>query len=144
MPFTGKRIPTAYARQLAKNYRNQKRGKPLLIDDTEAVWFPKEVFLEALNLPLDTDTGNISGIRVYLGAYENRSDYPRNPDWRRQLTLVLAQTESRDNGSGTIVERDILDDPDANPSYPNPIDTFNDGQICPPPKCDDRGLLNFP
>ena len=50
MTFTGQEIPTCYARQLAKNYREDKLGKVLAADQTCGVWFDKKVFLDALEL----------------------------------------------------------------------------------------------
>jgi hypothetical protein len=143
MEFTGQEIGTMYARQLAKNYRDQKLGKQLLTDDTKAVWFSSNVMLQALGLPEDTDTGDISGIRIYFGAYENRDDFPGDPNYRRMLTLILVQTERITESSGKIVHKDILKDKHEAPAYPGTPAAFNDGQICPPPSCDADGLLKF-
>jgi hypothetical protein len=156
MEFLNSRIGTGLARQLAKNYKMYKLGKQLLPNDSQAVWFSKEVLLEALGFDRDMSTA-ISGIRFYFAAYENRNDVkcPLDPDDNGKLTLVLVQTVEVDGErerEGKLGERqkqrDILGNPDSEPSYP-PLPPskffkeFNDGQLCPPPNCDTNGLLNF-
>jgi hypothetical protein len=131
-----KKIPTSYARFLAKNYQDLKRSPQRLIPlESKAVWFDKETYLQALGLNPQTDTGIITGIRLYFGSYRNND--PR-PDKREKLTLILVPTRLEGNK-----HVDILDDPNADPAdIPDEQkDEYNDGQLCPP-SCDNYGLLN--
>jgi hypothetical protein len=136
------KISTGYARQLAKNYRNNKLGKQLLADDTQGIWFPKETILEALGLDPKTICP-YSGLRFYFGAYEDDAHAPqKHPENRRycnKITMVIVSTKEISKK-----QKDDLNEPEAPPTYPTPLsDEFNDGQLCPPPNCDVDGLLNF-
>lgn len=140
MTFTGQEIPTCYARQLAKNYREDKLGKVLAADQTCGVWFDKKVFLDALEL---NEPDKVSGIRIYLGSYQDHASYPRNRDYIWKMTFIIVQTKASIDDQGKVSHIDILEDPDASPCYDPPFKEWNDGQICPPPRCDANGLLNF-
>lgn len=135
------KIPTGYARKLAQNYRDNKLGQRILDNDSRAVWFPKETILEALGLEPGTTT-EFSGLRFYLGAYEDKDHapekYPKNRLHCNKITLVIVATKEIQD-----YHKDDLDEPDATPEYPVPFREFNDGQLCPPPNCDPDGLLNF-
>lgn len=135
------KIKTALARQLVLNYKTMKLGRQLREDDTHAVWFPKEVLLDALNAT-DLEPGaTVSGLRFYLGAYDN--EHQPEVGKKEKLTLVIVQTKKVGEA-----QKDILEDPTAHPAYlmpklAEPVE-FNDGQLCPPPGCDEDGLLKFP
>jgi hypothetical protein len=132
------KIPTSLARQLAKNYRNLKLGKPLKYDDTHAVWFSRDTILEALNvINPDPNVGVVSGIRFYLGAYEEGNVQPSD-NKKGKLTLIIIQTRTVQGK-----EKDYLTSPNDPPGYPQDVIEYNDGQLCPPPGCDPDGLLNF-
>jgi hypothetical protein len=138
MPLKHK-IPTSYARFLTKTYHDVKRSNQWIPDmETRSVWYSKETYLQALGLPIDTPTGIINGIRIYLGSYTE--EHP-NPDKKGKITLVLVPTKG-----GTTVDdhKDILDDPRANPQdLPDPVkEEYNDGQLCPPNCHGNGGLLD--
>lgn len=153
----GKAIDVCYARKLVENFGTKKIDKTLPKDETRAVWFSKESILEALGLdPATTDTGEITGIRFYFGAYENHDGYPANDADYNKMTLVMVKTgqDSIQVYRGTVAETmylDIIKDPTAIPEYPDtaPASTaektcYNDGQIIPPPPDGvGLGLINW-
>ena len=156
--FGGKAISLAYARQLAKNYEDNKLGKPLLANDTQGVWFSKECILEALGLDPKTETPGITGLRMYFGAYEKSSTTgcPANSADDNKLTLVMVETGTNYievmRGTETEIEyTDIITEPmSTKPAYPDPLNPepagkyFNEGQSFPPPtKGQGLGLLDF-
>jgi hypothetical protein len=133
-----RKIPTSYARYLAKNFQDLKRSPQRLIPlETKAVWFDTATYLQALGLDPETPTGNIDGIRIYFGSYQN--EHPR-PEKRGKMTLVLVPTRAGDHANEHI---DLLTNPEHDPAdIPDEIkEEFNDGQLCPP-NCDGDGLLD--
>ena len=50
--YTRSRISTQHARKLINNYADSKVGKVLAADDSNGVWFPKELLLDLLNKPV--------------------------------------------------------------------------------------------
>jgi hypothetical protein len=144
MPYTNHLISTGHARKLAQNFlRNKWMTKSLKDDDSKAVWFSKEVLLTALGLDPATDTGIITGVRFYFAAYEDSNSAkipPKDKKDKGKVTLVMVQTEK---GNGDPVDKDILSEPDAQSEYDAAwFKEFNDGQLCPPPACDNDGLIN--
>lgn len=149
MATTGQLIDLKYARQLAKNYKLNKLDKgEILTDDTQAVWFSKDVLLAALGAPTGSGAADVSGIRFYFGAYESQEGYPQNSFDRNKLTLVMVQTGTDRitidrNGVSETAFLDVTGDPDPSnpiqPAYPNPADPvtgktcYNEGQMAPPP-----------
>lgn len=148
---TGRPIDLGYARQLAKNFRDNKLEKQTLLpNDAQAVWFSKEVLLDALG------GADVTGIRFYFGAYEEHPGYPENPYDYNKLTLVLVQTgpDKISIDRGGVMEDaylDIITNPSTPPSYPptsGPVvitkNYFNDGQMNPPPvNAIGLGLMDF-
>ncbi len=152
------RTPTGKARGLAKNYKLHKLGKKLKDEDTRGVWFGRQDFYDALGLKKDESTGFLmeagiddngnnvqpDGIRIYFGAY---SDSHSNPVKQGKLTVILVSTKAglTPPGGGVIPHLDLLENPEEPPSdfTTKDAESFNDGQICPPPNCDPDGLLNF-
>ena len=152
MSTTGKPIGLNYARQLVSNYKENNLSKgQILTNDTQAVWFSKDVLLEALGLSAGSGSEDVTGIRFYFGAYATEPGYPDNTFDQNKLTLVLvttgtSQIEISRDGSPEIAFLDIIDDPATKPSYPD-ADTsgtmtpggavsknyYNDGQLVPPP-----------
>ncbi|MBN8675963.1 MAG: hypothetical protein J0L56_17655 [Chitinophagales bacterium] len=140
--MAGRKIPTSYARQLVKNYRDQKLGRPLKSADTQSVWFSKETILQALNMvaPIDP-TLDVSGLRIYIGAYESTVVQP-DINRKGKLTLILVQTRATG-----LKHNDILEKKDALPGYEEAagiLGEFDDGQLCPPPNYDENGSLLDP
>lgn len=142
MPNGGKAISLGYARQLVKNYLDNKLGKPLLTDDTEAIWFSKEIILDALGLDPNLDTKAITGLRLYMGAYSDKDGYPANVADQNKLTLVVVPTNDQtievDRGSQKEeMYKDNVNDTSTQPAYPSAGATtskvYNDGSMIPPP-----------
>lgn len=149
------RLPTGKARGLAKNYKDNKLGKTLRIDDTRGVWYERQDFYDALGLVRDGQTGFLmeagiddggtsvqpDGIRLYFGAYKD--DHP-HPVKKGKLTVILVSTKQGPIVGGVNTHKDVLDNPNDPPSDLSlaAMGVFNDGQLCPPPVCDDDGLLN--
>jgi len=151
MPSGGNPISLSYARQLVKNYKdNDLATSSILPNDTQAVWFSKEILLEALGVPAGSGSADITGLRFYFGAYGYDVDgYPADPDDQDKLTLVIVETgtesiEVERKGEMETVYLDLITDTTTEPSYPDPAravtdkTTFNDGQSYPPPA--NRGL----
>jgi hypothetical protein len=152
------RIPTGKARGLAKNYRDNKIGKKLKDDDTRGVWFERQEFYNALGLVRDGQTGFLmeagiedngtlvqpDGIRIYLGAYSESHSHPVK---KGKLTVILVTTKagSIPTEGGILPHLDLLENPGEPPTdmFLKDAESYNDGQICPPPNCDPNGLLNF-
>lgn len=138
-------IKTKHARKLVDNWRKRPH-KPPKEKDTEAVWFPKALLLDALKTK---DPGKeISGLRFYMGAYEeNNEQFPKEHAYKGMVNLIIVQTYTVDGPGGIQIETDILQDPDAEPAYDSDkafFEEYNDGQICPPGKgCDATGLRDF-
>ncbi|MEO8768772.1 MAG: hypothetical protein ABI402_01750 [Ferruginibacter sp.] len=158
MSTTGKPIGLNYARQLASNYRENKLSKgQILTNDTQAVWFSKDVLLEALGVAAGSGSEDITGIRVYFGAYAEEPGYPDNTFDQNKLTLVLVTTGTDKididrNGSPEIAYLDIIDDPGTKPSYPDATNGttvagknyYNEAQLVPPPNsANGLGLLDW-
>ena len=156
MSEKGKAIDVCYARKLVQNYVNKKIDTKLPLNETRAVWFQKELILEALGLDPGMDTGEISGLRFYLGAYEDHDGYPESDADYNKITLVMVKTgqDTIEVDRGTITEtmyKDIIKDPNADPEYPDiaPPSTaektcYNEGQsIPPPPDGAGLGLINW-
>jgi hypothetical protein len=127
----GKKITTGYARQLAKNYKDQKLSK----DETQAVWFSRNEIGQLLN------DENVSGIRFYFGSYGTMDDHKDDPlrcDYYGRTTLIMVQTGEviGEDECGVKVFRDILESKREKPAYPPKpliVVEVNDGQLCPPP-----------
>ncbi len=164
IPTTGQQIDLDYARQLVKNFRDDKRaaGK-IRTDDTQSVWFSKDIILRALGM-VDNDASanaGVTGLRFYFGSYTTEAGYPQNEFNQNKLTLVMVQTgtasmEISRNGVPETAFLDVINEPvpgaKTQPSYPkgpttgaNPL--FNDGQMAPPPPppgaISDLGLLDW-
>lgn len=150
MPTTGQPIDLSYARQLAKNFRdNQLASGKIRTDDTQAVWFSKQVLLNALS------GDDVTGLRFYFGSYETKPGFPENPFDQNKLTLIAVQTgkDSIQIERGSVVETaflDVITDPSEKPAYPSSPgpaakNTYNnEGQCSPPPMPSSRlGLLDF-
>jgi hypothetical protein len=141
----GTAIELGYARQLVDNYQKNKINHNLSDKETRAVWFSTEVILKALGLdPATIDPTEVSGLRIYFAAYEDKSGYPANPYDYNKMTLVMVQTgqNKTEIQRGTVSETvyyDIISDMSVQPSYPtstpSPLDktAYNDGQVNPPP-----------
>jgi hypothetical protein len=157
MSTTGKPIGLNYARQLAKNYKDNKLSKgEILTNDTQAVWFSKDVLLDALGLDAGAGSPDVTGIRIYFGAYAAETGYPDNTYDQNKLTLVLVRTgnsqiEISRGGSPEIAYLDIIDDPTTQPSYPDSSkgavtgkNYYNEAQLVPPPSnATGLGLLDW-
>jgi hypothetical protein len=145
MPTGGKAIGLNYARQLVDNFKKNRLDKLLPKNDSQAVWFSKEVILDALGLPPGTNTGTVTGIRIYLAAYEIHDGFPSNIADQNKLTMVLVPTGTDevefDHGIETETAfKDIIDAQTMAASYPDEDPTipagryYNDGQLYPPPR----------
>lgn len=154
MPQPGSQIPLSYARQLVKNYKETKLSKgEILTDDTESVWFSKEIILAALGLDANTDTKEITGLRFYLGAYTDKSGFPSNAEYQNKMTLVIAQTSNTKiidpKHPDDFFYDDNITDNTTQPSYPGSGSVisdkvYNEGQmIPPPPRPSKTGLTNW-
>ena len=163
MSTTGKPIGLNYARQLVKNYKiNKLATGQILTDDTQAVWFSKDVLLQALGLEPGSGSDDITGIRFYFGAYAEEPGYPDNAFDQNKMTLVLVTTGTQQitidrAGTPEIAYVDIIDKPNTKPSYPDAgaastigsgsavaKNYYNDGQMAPPPPPGaSLGLLDF-
>ncbi len=149
----GKKISTAYARQLAKNYKERK----LVPGDTQAVWFSTGEILEALGLSdVAIPIGHpVTGIRFYFGCYGETQEHTLEYDAYNKNTLMMVQTGTTEVG-GTVQGKPVYQDHFNNvnevAAYPSPVASaesesseqngeeeqvlgkiFNDGQTSPPP-----------
>lgn len=157
--LNNKKISTAYARQLAKNYKDRKR----VGEDTQAVWFSTTEILAALGLGnLEVPINHpVSGIRFYFGSYGFENEHILEFDTYNKNTLLLVQTGFTEVG-GTIqgkpVFQDMFENKEDAAAYPAPATQgsetlevsegeeivgkiFNEAQIGPPPPRED-GTIN--
>ncbi len=160
--LNNKKISTAYARQLVKNYKDRKR----VGEDTQAVWFSTTEILAALGLDNVEVPNNhpVSGIRFYFGSYGSQSEYKLAYDSYNKNTLLMVQTgdiQIGDSAQGNPVYQDIFDNVQDVAAYPlenvGIVETnedsleetmtakiFNDGQVIPPPSFNSENDLICP
>ena len=148
--FTSHIIKTSLARQLIKNYDTHKKprleqGMPFVggqpFRETQVIWFPlNEELANWLGLAYQVTDPSISGVRIYLAAYETSSadtnGIPHNPDYNNKMTVVLSTTwlNPATNQHEDIIPPDEVNDAPAYENYASLL-AFDDGQICPPPNC---------
>ncbi|MEO6669392.1 MAG: hypothetical protein ABIN36_07940 [Ferruginibacter sp.] len=148
----GNFIDLSYARQLAQNFVETKlQPGTISTEDTQAVWFSKENILALLGVDTSLGSAEVSGVRIYFGAYKDHEDYPANAADQNKMTLVLVTTgiETIEVTRGTVTETAYLDliegDITTPPAYPvnnTPVEKsayLNEGQLVPPPS-DATGL----
>lgn len=138
------KISTGHARKLVQNYKRMKIGKPIKVEETRGVWFPKDLIETALY----TKVNGIepTGLRFYFAAYEKRSgtNPPKHDFEQERITLVIVPTKAVNNAgaqvphpyrTGELIHFDLLTGPHEEPKYDVPKIQLeeNDGQICPPP-----------
>ena len=138
------RISTEHAKRLIKNYADNKVGKVLAADDSNGVWFPKELLLDLLNKPVQGVEPN--GLRFYFGAYETvKSDFsPKYAEEENKITLVILPTSGTDENGNVvkhpfrtnpqeIISFDLLAKPGTEQEAAANLTAGNDGQHSPPP-----------
>lgn len=137
-------ISTGHAKKLIQNYITNKIGTKIDASETRGVWFSRDELLTALNTPVLGIIPN--GIRFYFGAYEsfNPPHPPKHQQDENKITLVIIPTTHRLDEDGKVIMHpyrqneilpyDLLEQPNAQPSYDKDLSAANDGQICPPPR----------
>ncbi len=129
----GEIIPHEVAKKLVDNYKAKK--KPRLDDtagtkkkETTSVWFDY-AFCEMLMK--DLKRGEINGLRIYFGAYDETHSKEEN---KNKMTVVLVTTTGSREAQRD--EDDIQGDDDLTPSAGEKdlLYEYNEGKLCPP-KC---------
>lgn len=160
--LSNKKISTAYARQLVKNYKDRKR----VGEDTQAVWFSTTEILAALGLGnLEVPINHpVSGVRFYFGSYGFENEHKLEFDTYNKNTLLMVQTGNIQMGNpvqGNPIYQDVFDNVQDVASYPlennASLETneeseteimigkiFNDGQVIPPPSINSENDLICP
>lgn len=128
-------ITNKEAIRIIKNYKDNGgwNGK------TRAIWFPLETLkelvtsIERLDEPSDGKKG--SGARLYVGRYENHTDYPKELRGKRTLVCVptfdLATTGNTHQDDITVEEVKKIKKELENGTYQMMTEPYNHGELCP-------------
>jgi hypothetical protein len=141
-------ISTGYARQLVKNFRDNKRLSGVIEkDEPTSIWFDANTILKVLGVEESCKNKDISGIRFYFGAYGTENDHNGREVNYEKLTLVMVQTSEDDPliFNNEKYYKDNLTNPEEKPTYIRnkpAMEEANEGQFCPPPPIDnEEGFL---
>jgi len=120
--------------RMIKNYKDNLghiNGK------TKSVWFSLQTLkdLVAYVDSINTEQKKGSGVRVYIGRYENHADYPQK--YRNKRTLVLVPTYDLNGTSDNHIDDISVEEVQKikkdleNGTYLEDLSPYNHGELCP-------------